>query len=247
MAAAIVGRRRPADDHLRGRRACRDAGRRRWRVGAVGVTELDAADAGPLPWALDACTVNVYAVPAVSPVTVALVAGGVPVMVVGVWAVDADVWGDRVLGDAATAGGRPADRGRRVAGRRRHAGHLAGRCGLEEHVDPVVVRVVRACSGNCCVRAVVVDAVGAHAVGDGVQRRVVDRGVQPRRRVRVVAARIEVAGDVGRALCDADGVGEQDRLPARRRLVGERGRGQQRAGEPSTGCRCGSPVLVAAL
>ena len=28
-------------------------------VGVVGVTALDAADTGPLPWALDAWTVNV--------------------------------------------------------------------------------------------------------------------------------------------------------------------------------------------
>ena len=51
-------------------------------VGRIGVTALDGADAGPVPIALVALTVNVYAVPLVSPVTVALVAGGVPVTVV---------------------------------------------------------------------------------------------------------------------------------------------------------------------
>src|SRR5688572_24538798 len=48
---------------------------------AVGVTGADAADAGPVPMALVAVTVNVYAVPLVRPVTVVLVAGGVPVTV----------------------------------------------------------------------------------------------------------------------------------------------------------------------
>lgn len=37
---------------------------------ATGVTEEDAADAGPVPTALVAVTVNVYAVPLVSPLTV---------------------------------------------------------------------------------------------------------------------------------------------------------------------------------
>ena len=53
----------------------------------VGVTEFDAADAGPVPTALVADTLNVYAVPFVSPVTFAVVAGGFPVTVVGVCAV----------------------------------------------------------------------------------------------------------------------------------------------------------------
>jgi hypothetical protein len=35
----------------------------------IGVTLLEAADAGPVPYALVAVTVNVYAVPFVSPVT----------------------------------------------------------------------------------------------------------------------------------------------------------------------------------
>jgi hypothetical protein len=48
-----------------------------------GVTALDAADAGPVPIALVAVTLNVYAVPLVSPVTVAVVAGGEPLTVVG--------------------------------------------------------------------------------------------------------------------------------------------------------------------
>ena len=54
---------------------------------AVGVTAFDAAEAGPVPTALVADTLNVYAVPLVSPVTVAVVAGGLPVTVVGVCAV----------------------------------------------------------------------------------------------------------------------------------------------------------------
>ena len=45
---------------------------------AAGVTAADAAEAGPVPTALVAVTVKVYAVPLVSPVTVVLVAGGVP-------------------------------------------------------------------------------------------------------------------------------------------------------------------------
>jgi len=53
-------------------------------VAAVGVTVFDAAEAGPVPTALVADTLNVYAVPLVSPVTVAVVAGGLPVTVVGV-------------------------------------------------------------------------------------------------------------------------------------------------------------------
>ena len=51
---------------------------------AVGVTGLEAAEAGPVPTELVAVTVNVYAVPFVNPVTVALVAGGEPVTVVAV-------------------------------------------------------------------------------------------------------------------------------------------------------------------
>ena len=41
-----------------------------------------------MPTLLVAVTVNVYAVPLVRPVTVALVTGGVPLTVVGVWAVE---------------------------------------------------------------------------------------------------------------------------------------------------------------
>jgi hypothetical protein len=55
-------------------------------VGALGVTLPDGADAGPVPMLLAAVTVNVYAVPSVRPVTVVVVAGGVPVTVVGVCA-----------------------------------------------------------------------------------------------------------------------------------------------------------------
>ena len=53
---------------------------------ATGVTELDAADGGPVPIEFVAVTTNVYAVPFVNPLTVADVAGGVPVIVVGVCA-----------------------------------------------------------------------------------------------------------------------------------------------------------------
>jgi hypothetical protein len=55
-------------------------------VGPVGVTAFEGADTGPDPFAFDACTVNVYDVPWVSPGIVTLVAGGDPVAVVGVWA-----------------------------------------------------------------------------------------------------------------------------------------------------------------
>jgi hypothetical protein len=55
---------------------------------AAGVTAVDGFDARPVPIELVAVTVNVYAVPFVSPVTVAFVAGGDPVTVVGVCAVD---------------------------------------------------------------------------------------------------------------------------------------------------------------
>jgi hypothetical protein len=58
------------------------------QLNAAGVTELDAVDAAPVPTALVADTVNVYAVPFVNPPTVALVAGGLPVTVVGVPAAD---------------------------------------------------------------------------------------------------------------------------------------------------------------
>ena len=56
--------------------------------GAVGVTEFEDADAGPVPTAFVADTLNVYAVPLLSPLTVAVVAGGLPVTVVGLCAVD---------------------------------------------------------------------------------------------------------------------------------------------------------------
>jgi hypothetical protein len=54
----------------------------------TGVTDGEAAEAGPVPIALVAETLNVYAVPLVSPVTVAEVAGGLPETVVEVCAVD---------------------------------------------------------------------------------------------------------------------------------------------------------------
>jgi hypothetical protein len=56
-------------------------------TGAVGVTAFEGADAGPVPIAFVAVTLNVYAVPLVSPVTVVLVAGGVPVTTVTACAV----------------------------------------------------------------------------------------------------------------------------------------------------------------
>jgi hypothetical protein len=49
-----------------------------------GVTALDGADGEPVPIAFVAVTVNVYAVPLVSPPTVVLVAGGLPDTVTGV-------------------------------------------------------------------------------------------------------------------------------------------------------------------
>lgn len=51
-------------------------------VGALGVTEFDGADGDPVPIKFVAATVNVYTVPLVSPATVTVVAGGVPVTVV---------------------------------------------------------------------------------------------------------------------------------------------------------------------
>jgi hypothetical protein len=55
--------------------------------GAAGVTALEGLDGSPVPTELVAVTVNVYDVPFVSPVTVAVAAGGDPVIVVGVCAV----------------------------------------------------------------------------------------------------------------------------------------------------------------
>jgi hypothetical protein len=54
----------------------------------LGVTAFDGADAGPVPVALVAETVKVYVVPFVKPVTVVDVAGGVPLTVTGVFAVE---------------------------------------------------------------------------------------------------------------------------------------------------------------
>jgi hypothetical protein len=54
---------------------------------ADGVTAFEAWDAGPVPAAFVAATVKVYVVPLVRPLTVAVVAGGLPVTVVGVCAV----------------------------------------------------------------------------------------------------------------------------------------------------------------
>ena len=61
----------------------------------VGVTAVDGADTAPLPTALVAITVNVYAVPFVNPVTTRLAAGGVPVIVRAVCAV-APIYGTTV-------------------------------------------------------------------------------------------------------------------------------------------------------
>jgi hypothetical protein len=49
----------------------------------AGVTELDAAEAGPVPTAFFAVTTNVYAVPFVNPPIITPVAGGEPVTDVG--------------------------------------------------------------------------------------------------------------------------------------------------------------------
>src|SRR5579859_7670271 len=57
-------------------------------VGAAGVTVFEAADAGPVPTALVAVTVKVYVTPFVRPPIVAVVAGGLPLITVGVWAVE---------------------------------------------------------------------------------------------------------------------------------------------------------------
>jgi hypothetical protein len=54
---------------------------------ADGVTGLEGADAGPLPFGFDAVTVNVYDVPFAKLVTIALVGAGDPDTVVGVKAV----------------------------------------------------------------------------------------------------------------------------------------------------------------
>ena len=53
-------------------------------AGGAGVTALEGEDSGPVPIAFVADTVNVYAVPLVRPVTVAVVAGGFPVTVTAV-------------------------------------------------------------------------------------------------------------------------------------------------------------------
>jgi hypothetical protein len=50
------------------------------------MTAVDAAEGGPVPPPLEADTTNVYAVPAVSPDDVVLVAGGEPLTVWGVCA-----------------------------------------------------------------------------------------------------------------------------------------------------------------
>jgi hypothetical protein len=53
---------------------------------AAGVTAFDAGEASPLPTALVAATVKVYAVPSVKPTTVVDVAGGLPDTTVAVCA-----------------------------------------------------------------------------------------------------------------------------------------------------------------
>jgi hypothetical protein len=54
----------------------------------LGVTEFELAESGPVPFAVVADTLNVYVVPLVSPGTVVEVAGGLPVTVTGVCAVE---------------------------------------------------------------------------------------------------------------------------------------------------------------
>jgi hypothetical protein len=54
---------------------------------ADGVTEADGEDAGAVPAGFEAVTVNVYAVPLVRPVTVAVVGAGEPDTVVAAWGV----------------------------------------------------------------------------------------------------------------------------------------------------------------
>ena len=55
-------------------------------TGFCGVTAFDRPDAGPEPVGLIAWTVNWYVVPVVRPEIVAVVSGGLPVIVVAVWA-----------------------------------------------------------------------------------------------------------------------------------------------------------------
>src|SRR5689334_1052230 len=54
---------------------------------AFGVTAADGAESGPVPTAFEAETLKVYAVPFVRPATLAVVDGGFPETMVGVWAV----------------------------------------------------------------------------------------------------------------------------------------------------------------
>ena len=51
------------------------------------MTEFDEGDCGPVPAALVAATLKVYAVPLVRPLTVTDVAGGDPETTVAAWAV----------------------------------------------------------------------------------------------------------------------------------------------------------------
>ena len=74
---------------------------------------------------------------------------------------------------------RPRDVRRGRAGGRAHArGRARRRRRLEQHVDPVVPRVVAA-GGEGARAAVGEQAVGARPVGETVERRVVDRGGKP--------------------------------------------------------------------
>ena len=52
------------------------------------MTEFDGADDGPVPTELVADTVNVYAVPGVRLLTLALVTGGALLTTTGVWAAE---------------------------------------------------------------------------------------------------------------------------------------------------------------
>jgi hypothetical protein len=57
-------------------------------VGASGATAFDCVETGPDPFGFAACTLKVYVVPGLRPATVMLVAGGFPVRVEAVWAVE---------------------------------------------------------------------------------------------------------------------------------------------------------------
>ena len=120
----------------------------------VGVTAFEAADAGPAPLGFDGLDREGVRVPGVSPVIVVLVAGGEPVTVVGVCAVEPmygvisyDVRGPPLAGavQMTVAEAWPGGGG--------HAGDLARRAAAgEEDVDPVVAARRSCWSGSCSPR-----------------------------------------------------------------------------------------------